>query len=82
MLSAKLLLLRFRIESLFFTRVRDEAQFKERRRHIGMQEDVEVGRLDTAVREVRRLHVLKVDVVGQTVVIRGLTVVIGCDAAC
>ena len=40
---SKVLLLRFRIESLFFTRVRDEAQFKERRRHIGMQEDVEVA---------------------------------------
>ena len=47
-----------------------------------MQEDVEVGRLDAAVGEVRRLHVLKVDVVGQTVVIRGLTVVISRNAAC
>ena len=77
----KVLLLSVRIKSLFFTRIGDEAQFEERRRHVGMQEDVEIGRLDTAVREVRRLHVLLMNVVGQAVIIRRLAVVIGRDTA-
>ena len=77
----KVLLLSLCIEGLFFARIGDEAQFEERRRHVGMQEDVEVGRLDTAVREVRRLHVLLVNVVGQAVIIRRLAVVIGRDTA-
>ena len=47
-----------------------------------MQEDVEVGRLDAAVREVGGLHVLKVDVVGQAVIIRCLAVVVSGDTTC
>ena len=78
----KVLLLGIGVEGFFFVRVGDEAQFQQGCRHVGVQEDVEVGRLDAAVGKVRRLHVLKVDVVGQTVVIRGLAVVIGRDAAC
>ena len=78
----EVLLLGIGVEGSFFIWIGDEAQFQQGSRHVGVQEDVEVGRLDAAVGEVRGLHILKVDVVGQTVVIGGLAVVIGCDTTC
>lgn len=60
----KILLLLFRIEGPFFRRVGNEAQFQKDGRHIRMEQHVEIRRPRASVGELRRLHVLVVDVLG------------------
>lgn len=56
----EILLLCVRIKCPFFLRIGNKAQFKKSCRHNRVQKNVEVGRMNTAITEVRSLHVFPV----------------------
>lgn len=72
----KVLLLCFCIQGFFFTWIGNKAQFQQRCRHVRMEQDVEISRPYAPVLEIRRLHILIVNILGKAGVVGCLAVVI------